>query len=162
MNSNTETMELTVVEGMKTAKTGHCAAIQGGNENSGVFINKRQKVWDTYVNPQTNEILKTYILQAIEGKLEDKALKLLGTRVAAETWGDLKKMLKEHFGDKRDDGGIANEITQARPTKQETTIEFGERLKTLRVALLSKMKGSTPDGDVNMQTLKIQLMTRLY
>ncbi|KAF2897432.1 hypothetical protein ILUMI_08758 [Ignelater luminosus] len=123
---------------------------------------------NTHVTPNAPPSIATFLLRSIEGKLEDKAIELIGTRIQARNWVELKTMLMQHFGDKRSEELIVNEsirhcaftfcppasLNRSNKTKKaEPPVMFGERVKDMRAALLNKMKNQTEN--VQMQELKM-------
>lgn len=59
----------------------------------GIFMNNCENLINTYYN-QTNQTLYNFIYRAIMGKLKDKALTLIGSRIELQSWNDIKDASK--------------------------------------------------------------------
>ncbi|KAF2884726.1 hypothetical protein ILUMI_21452, partial [Ignelater luminosus] len=66
--------------------------------------------------------LATFLLQSLEGKLDDQALELIGTRVQVTNWEELKAPPTDYFRDKKNEELNINEVNQTKPKKNKSPI----------------------------------------
>lgn len=87
--------------------------------------------------------LHKLIFDLIKGKLVGKAEIFVGNRTELSNWGELKAALEQCFSDRRDLDCLVQELTRARPMKNENLVDYGTRLQLLRSQVAQRISNDT-------------------
>lgn len=106
-----------------------------------IFIEHCESLLQTYIN-RTNpqDPLNSFLIRAIIGKLNGRALMLIGSRPEIRNWDELKDLLRLSFGDQRNLDCLVQELIALKPHKNESFFTFGQRIQKCRSAVASKLK----------------------
>lgn len=114
-----------------------------GNENNTleIFIEHCESLVHTYTNrDNVRDPLNTFLIRAIISKLTGRALMLVGSRPEIRDWDDLKGLLRLSFGDQRNLDCLVQELIALKPNKNESFVEFGQRIQKVRSSISCKLK----------------------
>lgn len=86
----------------------------------------------------------------IISKLEGRALTLIASRENATTWGNIKELLIQHFGDQRDENCLLRDLMSLKPHKSQSPFEFGMHCQDVRSLLLTNLQLKENDDIVRL------------
>lgn len=129
------------------------AKFDGNPHTLGVFLDTCQNLITTFANPN-NPNLNSFLLRAVIGKLEGRALSLIGSRTELRTWNDIKNALTLSFGDQRNIDCLIQDLIVLRPNKNEAPYSFGMRCQDARSLIISKL--NTLPITVEEKTVRLQ------
>lgn len=111
-----------------------------GNVNTlNIFINLCDRLVNKYGNAiNVKDDINSTLVNAIIGKLRDRALLLIGNRTDIDTWQKLRATLIETFSDQRNVECLIQDIITLRPFKNETIFNFGQRCQDVRELVRAK------------------------
>lgn len=119
------------------------------------FLSAGDFLFTTYGNIN-DDILKQYLIRTIRMKLIDRAQILVGCRMELQQWDQIKTVLYDCFGDKRNLECLEQDLFMATPQKNEHPLDFARRLQVLRSNLAQKINSIT-DAIMNKDTKLIYL-----
>lgn len=117
----------------------------GRSEHLEYFINSVDTFYNRYALNTTDESLKEFVFASITAKIIDEAGDFLLCRPDLKTWPDIKNALRLKFGDKTDRHVLLQQLNFLCRNKNETSLEFIDRLKQL----LAKISVKT-QSDINL------------
>lgn len=103
----------------------------GDNEQLESFIYRSDKFYNSYGNTTDNG-LSDFVFNVICSKLRGNVGNFLMCRPDLTTWPHIKIALRQHFGDKIDRQTLMREFLQLTKNRNETILDFLERLKQLK------------------------------
>lgn len=104
-----------------------------------VFLEHCEHLLVTYKNPNEQDPINGFLIRAIIGKLSGNALMLIGSRPEIRDWNSLKNLLRLSFGDNRNLDCLVQEMMALQPSKNESFLNFGQRIQRSRSAIASKL-----------------------
>lgn len=110
----------------------------GSSELTEIFIARCEAVLNDY-RAQNNELINSYLIKAIIGKLRDRALIAIGSRTELRTWPDIRNSIRQRFGDLRNYDCLVQDLISLKPLKNEKPLDFAERIQISRSRLASKI-----------------------
>lgn len=116
------------------------------------FIVRCDNLINTY-QVHDDALMNGHILECIQEKLIGRAELMVGNRLEINTWPALKDALIQCFADRRDIDCIVQELTRARPLKNEHLNDFGSRLQLLRSSIISRISN---DQTLNVNEKQMQ------
>nr|CAI5864050.1 unnamed protein product [Callosobruchus analis] len=111
------------------------------------FIFRCDKFFNTY-GTSTDNTLNDFVFNVICSKLKGNVCTFLMCRPDITTWPQIKSALREQFGDKIDRQTLTREFLQLSKYRNETILEFLERLKLIKSRVEVKIQTDpslTPD-----------------
>lgn len=103
--------------------------------------------------PASDNETKTLVLAVIKSKLVDNARNFLLSRPDLDDWNSIKNALRQRFGDPITYFVLMQQLQYFRINKNETILQFVERLKTFKQRIISKVQCEVED--VNSRTTLI-------
>lgn len=103
----------------------------GRSEHLEYFINSVDTFYNRYAVGTTDESLKEFVHASIVSKLIDEAGDFIFCRPDLKSWPDIKNALRIKFGDKTDRNVLLQQLNFLCKNRNESSLEFIERLKTL-------------------------------
>lgn len=105
-----------------------------------IFIEHCNFLIATYTNvSDANDPINGFLIRAVISKLSGNALVLIGSRPEIRTWDGLRSLLRLSFGDQRNIDCLVQEMLMAKPNRNETSLQFGQKVQKLRSAIASKL-----------------------
>lgn len=114
----------------------------GKSEHLESFINSVDKFYDRY-GKTTDNSLSEFVFAAISSKIVDEAGDFLLCRPDLGTWPEIKKALRDKFGDKIDRHVLQQQFIFLTKNKNEHISDFLERLKLIKMKLNLKINADT-------------------
>lgn len=117
-------------------------SFDGDSNTLNKFILKCTKLVDTY-SALRNAELDSHIFDCLQEKLTGKAEFMVGNRSEIRTWNAMKIALLQCFSDRRNTYCLVQELTRAKPQKNEHLLQFGNRLQLLRSNVAQRISNDT-------------------
>lgn len=106
-----------------------------------IFLEHCQFLVETYSNRRNrDDPINGFLIRAVISKLTGNALTLVGSRPEIRDWIDLKNLLRLTFGDQRNIDCLVQEMLIMKPFKNESFVNFGQRIQKCRSQIASKLK----------------------
>ena len=122
------------------------------------FIAACDEVYTQYQN--STELIKKLIFRAILGKLQDKALILISSRIELDTWDKVKHILRISFTDQRLFTCLVNELHSLKPNTKETSYNFAIRCQYFRSLIITSINNDVTLS-VNAKLAQIEYIEKL-
>lgn len=117
-------------------------SFDGDSNTLNKFILKCTKLVDAY-SALRNAELDSHIFDCLQEKLTGKAEFMVGNRSEIRTWNAMKNALLQCFSDRRNTDCLVQELTRAKPQKNEHLLQFGNRLQLLRSNVAQRISNDT-------------------
>lgn len=105
-----------------------------------VFIDHCSYLINTYTNRQVaDDPINQFLIRAVIGKLNGRALMLVGARPEVRTWDNIKELLRKSFGDQRNIDCLVQDLVIMKEYKNESPHAFGERIQKARSLVATKL-----------------------
>lgn len=121
----------------------------GKSEHLEFFIASVDKFHKRYHDGTADESLKEFVFAAICAKLTDEAGDFILCRPDLKTWSEIKAALRLKFGDRVNRQVLLQQLTFLCRNKNESLLDFIERLKLLKSRILLK---TIADDSISLAT----------
>lgn len=111
----------------------------GNSEQLESFLSRCDKFYDSY-GKTTDNGLNDFVFNVICSKLRNDVSNFLMCRPDINTWPQIKISLRQHFGDKIDRQTLIREFLQLLKNKNETILDFLEKLKQMKSRIEVKIQ----------------------
>jgi hypothetical protein len=101
-----------------------------------IFISSCDHLFNTF---GTDPTIASYLLRVVIGKLTGRAQALVATKTELNSWPLIKRTLRSCFGDQRNIDCLEQDLIFLRPFKNESPLNFGQRIQTVRSQLSAKV-----------------------
>lgn len=115
----------------------------GRSEHLEFFINSIDKFHTRYHTGTQDETLKDFVIATIYSKIIDEAGDYLLCHPELTTWPLIKSELRQKFGDKVNRHTLMQQLNFLTKNKNETTLDFLDRLKILKNRIILKINSET-------------------
>lgn len=131
---NNATLENTIIANMNCAKEiAHTLKpFSGKPEHLEYFIQAADKFYNRYHETAQDESVKEFVIASICSKIIDEAGDYLLCHPEFSTWPLIKADLRRVFGDKINRHTLSQQLNFLTRNKNESTIEFLDRIKILK------------------------------
>lgn len=130
----------------------------GDKRKLNLFLRKSEYIINKYRGHGEDQ--DEYVMHSITSRLIDEAANLVSEREDIQTWGQLRELLIQHFGDPRSEQCIAIELETIKIKNNENYLEFCNRIQAIRSVLISKVN-QLPDEEIKRSKKTIYNHTSL-